>query len=46
MEHFLKIAATEPDIAKVPFMIDSSNWDVIEAGLKHIQANLLLILFH
>ena len=37
MEHFLKIAATEPDIAKVPFMIDSSNWDVIEAGLKHIQ---------
>mgnify|MGYP003302858585 CR=1 FL=1 len=37
MEHFLKIAATEPDIAKVPFMIDSSNWDVIEAGLKLIQ---------
>ena len=37
MEHFLKIAATEPDIARVPFMIDSSNWDVIEAGLKHIQ---------
>ena len=37
MEHFLKIASTEPDIAKVPFMIDSSNWNIIEAGLKHIQ---------
>ena len=37
MQHFLKIAATEPDIARVPFMVDSSNWEVIEAGLKNIQ---------
>ena len=42
MEHFLKIASTEPDIAKVPFMIDSSNWDVIEAGLKHIQGKAIV----
>ncbi|MFL2816408.1 MAG: methionine synthase [Alphaproteobacteria bacterium] len=42
MEHFLKIASTEPDIAKVPFMIDSSNWEVIEAGLKHIQGKAIV----
>jgi 5-methyltetrahydrofolate--homocysteine methyltransferase len=34
MTTFLKLIATEPDIARVPFMIDSSRWDVIEAGLK------------
>src|SRR6185295_372118 len=31
---FLKLIAAEPDIARVPFMIDSSKWSVIEAGLK------------
>jgi 5-methyltetrahydrofolate--homocysteine methyltransferase len=34
METFLKLIASEPDIAKVPIMIDSSKWSVIEAGLK------------
>ncbi|MDR2209199.1 MAG: methionine synthase [Azoarcus sp.] len=37
MARFLKLAATEPDIAKVPVMIDSSRWEVIEAGLRCIQ---------
>jgi 5-methyltetrahydrofolate--homocysteine methyltransferase len=34
MTTFLKLIAAEPDIARVPFMIDSSRWEVIEAGLK------------
>jgi 5-methyltetrahydrofolate--homocysteine methyltransferase len=34
MTIFLKLIAAEPDIARVPFMIDSSKWSVIEAGLK------------
>jgi 5-methyltetrahydrofolate--homocysteine methyltransferase len=34
---FLNLIAGEPDIAKVPIMIDSSKWDIIEAGLKCIQ---------
>jgi 5-methyltetrahydrofolate--homocysteine methyltransferase len=37
MTTFLNYIATEPEIAKVPVMIDSSKWDVIEAGLKCIQ---------
>ncbi|MEN3113353.1 methionine synthase [Uliginosibacterium paludis] len=37
MERFLKLIAAEPDIARVPVMIDSSKWEVIEAGLKCIQ---------
>ncbi len=37
MEKFLHLLASEPDIARVPIMIDSSNWEVIEAGLKCIQ---------
>jgi 5-methyltetrahydrofolate--homocysteine methyltransferase len=37
MERFLKLIASEPDISRVPIMIDSSKWDVIEAGLKCIQ---------
>ena len=37
MERFLKLVATEPDIARVPVMIDSSDWNIIEAGLKCIQ---------
>ena len=37
MERFLKLVASEPDIARVPVMIDSSKWSVIEAGLKCIQ---------
>ncbi|WP_153147134.1 methionine synthase [Dechloromonas sp. H13] len=37
MDRFLKLIASEPDISRVPIMIDSSKWDVIEAGLKCIQ---------
>ncbi|TWP33221.1 methionine synthase [Leekyejoonella antrihumi] len=37
MDRFCKLVATEPDICKVPVMIDSSKWDVIEAGLRCIQ---------
>ncbi|MGH2690212.1 MAG: dihydropteroate synthase, partial [Actinomycetota bacterium] len=37
MDRFLKLIASEPDIARVPVMIDSSKWEVIEAGLKAIQ---------
>lgn len=37
MTHFLNLIAAEPDIARVPVMIDSSKWEIIEAGLKVIQ---------
>jgi len=37
MTHFLHLVASEPDIAKVPVMVDSSKWSVIEAGLKCLQ---------
>src|SRR6202163_3815167 len=37
MVRFLHLIAGEPDIARVPVMIDSSKWDVIEAGLKCVQ---------
>lgn len=37
MTTFLRLIASEPDIARVPLVIDSSNWEVIEAGLKNIQ---------
>jgi 5-methyltetrahydrofolate--homocysteine methyltransferase len=37
MSRFLQLLASEPEVAKVPFMVDSSKWEVIEAGLKCIQ---------
>ncbi len=37
MTRFLQLLGSEPEVAKVPFMVDSSKWDVIEAGLKCIQ---------
>jgi 5-methyltetrahydrofolate--homocysteine methyltransferase len=37
MTRFLNLIATEPDIARVPVMIDSSRWDVLEAGLRCLQ---------
>jgi 5-methyltetrahydrofolate--homocysteine methyltransferase len=37
MDRFLKFVASEPDISRVPVMIDSSKWEVIEAGLKCVQ---------
>ena len=37
MDRFLKLIASEPDISRVPIMVDSSKWEVIEAGLKNVQ---------
>jgi 5-methyltetrahydrofolate--homocysteine methyltransferase len=37
MDRFTKLIATEPDISRLPLMIDSSKWEVIEAGLKCVQ---------
>ncbi|GAW48363.1 B12-dependent methionine synthase [Nocardioides sp. PD653] len=37
MDKFLKLIASEPDISRVPLMIDSSKWEVIEAGLRCVQ---------
>lgn len=37
MVHFLNLIASEPDISRVPIMIDSSKWEVIEAGLRVVQ---------
>ena len=37
METFLRLIAAEPDIAKVPVMVDSSKWTVLEEGLKNLQ---------
>ena len=42
MEHFLKLLATEPSISKVPVMIDSSKWEVIEEGLKILQGKCIV----
>ena len=37
MENFLRMIASEPDISRVPVMIDSSKWSILETGLKNIQ---------
>ena len=37
MTRFLQLLASEPEVAKVPFVVDSSKWEVIEAGLKCLQ---------
>ena len=42
MVSFLNLIASEPDIAKVPVMIDSSKWTVIEAGLKCVQGKSIV----
>ena len=42
MVTFLNLIASEPDITKVPIMVDSSKWDVIEAGLKCIQGKAVV----
>ena len=42
MVRFLNLVATEPDIARVPVMIDSSKWSVIEAGLKCVQGKAIV----
>ncbi|NIJ40983.1 5-methyltetrahydrofolate--homocysteine methyltransferase [Parvibaculum indicum] len=42
MIKFLNLIAAEPDIARVPIMIDSSKWNVIEAGLKRVQGKAIV----
>lgn len=42
MVRFLNLLAVEPDIAKVPFMIDSSKWEVLEAGLQCVQGKAVV----
>ncbi len=42
MTHFLNLIASEPEIARVPIMIDSSKWSVIEAGLKCVQGKAVV----
>ncbi|WP_089935455.1 methionine synthase [Candidatus Entotheonella palauensis] len=42
MVHFLNSVASEPDIARVPVMIDSSKWEIIEAGLKCVQGKSIV----
>jgi len=42
MDRFVKLVAGEPDISRVPLMVDSSKWEVIEAGLKCIQGKPLV----
>jgi len=42
MTTFLRLIASEPDIARVPVMIDSSKWSVIEAGLKCVQGKAIV----
>lgn len=42
MEKFLRLVASEPDICKVPIMVDSSKWDVLETGLRNIQGKAVV----
>src|SRR6056300_1606716 len=42
MVTFLNLAASEPDISKVPFMLDSSRWNAIESGLKCVQGKCIV----
>ncbi|MGE0527804.1 MAG: methionine synthase [Bdellovibrionales bacterium] len=42
MRQFLNLLAAEPDISRVPFVIDSSNWDVLQTGLRAVQGKPLV----
>ena len=42
MIKFLNLIAGEPDISRVPFMVDSSKWEILEAGLKCIQGKAVV----
>ncbi len=42
MEKFLRLIASEPDICKVPIMVDSSRWEVLETGLRNIQGKAIV----
>ena len=42
MTTFLNLIASEPDISRIPIMIDSSKWEIIEAGLKVVQGKCIV----
>ena len=42
MEHFLKLIASEPDICRIPIMVDSSNWQVVQTALRCIQGKSIV----
>jgi len=42
MTRFLNLIAAEPDIARIPVMIDSSKWEILEAGLKVVQGKAVV----
>jgi len=42
MEDFLNLVASEPDISRVPVMLDSSKWEIMEAGLKRVQGKSIV----
>ena len=42
MKRFLNLCASEPDISRVPYMIDSSKWEIIETGLKCVQGKAIV----
>ena len=42
MVHFLNLIAAEPDISRVPVMVDSSKWEILEAGLKCLQGKSIV----
>src|SRR6185436_2474883 len=42
MRRFLNLIGSEPEIARIPFMIDSSKWSVIETGLKCVQGKAVV----
>ncbi|MDE7409613.1 MAG: homocysteine S-methyltransferase family protein, partial [Muribaculaceae bacterium] len=42
MTHFLRLYAAEPEVAKVPVMVDSSDWNVVEAALKNLQGKSIV----
>ena len=42
MTHFLRLYASEPEVAKVPVMVDSSDWNVVEAALKNLQGKSIV----
>jgi 5-methyltetrahydrofolate--homocysteine methyltransferase len=42
MEKFLRLVASEPDISRVPVMVDSSKWEILETGLKNIQGKAVV----
>ncbi len=42
MTHFLRLYASEPEVAKVPIMVDSSDWNVVESALKNLQGKSIV----